>query len=110
MRIQSFFLTGCLIGWIALGCQSQEQTPSAPTAEKKESDSIPALRPYSQLLHEGTEQINAEPGTKSVLFDHERKHLYAMNLEGMSVAEYDRASRKAVRYFRFEKTKGKGWD
>ncbi len=33
-----------------------------------------------------------------------------MNLEGMSVAEFDRATRRPLRTYRFEKTKAKGWD
>ena len=36
--------------------------------------------------------------------------LYAMNLEGMSVYEFDRKQRKITRIFQFKATPGKGWD
>ena len=33
-----------------------------------------------------------------------------MNLEAMSISEFDRSTRTALRHFQFEPTKGKGWD
>lgn len=33
-----------------------------------------------------------------------------MNLEGMSVYEFDQATRKVVREFKFTPTRGMGWD
>lgn len=68
------------------------------------------LPPYSWLEFEKTEQLRAAPGTKSVIFNSSGSKLYAMNLEGMSISEFDQASRKVVREFKFKPTKGTGWD
>lgn len=79
------------------------------------ADTLPLTRvtppkPYSRLVYQRQEILNAAPGTKSVLFNTEGNRLYAMNLEGMSVYEFDRASRKLIREFKFKPTKGTGWD
>ncbi len=66
--------------------------------------------PYSQIEYEKTELLRAAPGTKSVLFNSNGSRLYAMNLEGMSVYEFDQASRKIVKEYKFFPTKGTGWD
>ncbi len=68
------------------------------------------LPPYSHLTFSKKERIQAGSGTKSVVFNSERSKLYSMNLEGMSVFEYDRVTRKVLRKFQFEKTKGTGWN
>jgi len=73
-------------------------------------DSIRTKTEYDFLLYTGLEKLNAAPGTKSVLFNKDGSLLYAMNLEGMSIYEFDRASRKIQREFRFKPTKGEGWD
>jgi hypothetical protein len=73
-------------------------------------DTVPALQPYSSLEYNKVEILQAAPGTKSVLFNTNGSRLYAMNLEGMSVYEFDRATRKLIREFRFKPTKGTGWD
>jgi DNA-binding beta-propeller fold protein YncE len=69
-----------------------------------------SLRSYSNLSFSGVEKINAAPGTKSVLFNSTGTKLYAMNLEGLSVIEFDAASRKKLNQYKFKPTKGKGWD
>lgn len=68
------------------------------------------LPPYTSLTYSKMERIQAGSGTKSVVFNSEKSRLYSMNLEGMSVYEYDRLTRKAIRKFQFEKTRGTGWD
>ncbi len=65
---------------------------------------------YDKLEYEKVELLAAAPGTKSVLFNSTGTKLYAMNLEGMSVYEFDQPSRKVVREFKFKPTKGTGWD
>jgi DNA-binding beta-propeller fold protein YncE len=70
----------------------------------------PMPRPYSRLIFQKKELLNAAPGTKSVLFNSTGSRLYAMNLEGMSVYEFDRPSRNLLREFRFRPTKGIGWN
>lgn len=68
------------------------------------------LKPYTALLFQKTELLKAAPGTKSVLFNTAGSKLYAMNLEGMSVYEFDQATRKIIREFKFKPTPGTGWD
>jgi len=65
---------------------------------------------YTGLHYDTTEVIQAAEGTKSVLFNRDGSRLYAMNLEGMSIYEIDRVSRKLIREFKFKPTPGKGWD
>lgn len=80
--------------------------------DKSANDTIPAptLDPYSLIEYEKKELLNAAPGTKSVLFNRDGSKLYAMNLEGMSVYEFDQPTRKVVKEFKFKPTKGTGWD
>ncbi|WP_205513919.1 YncE family protein [Longitalea arenae] len=65
---------------------------------------------YTQLIYQKREHIKAAPGTKSVLFNKTGQKLYAMNLEGMSIYEFDQASRMIQREFKFKPTEGTGWD
>ena len=77
------------------------------------ADTVPAktvAARYNELIYEKTEQLRAAPGTKSVLFNSSGSKLYAMNLEGMSVYEFNQATRKIVREFKFKPTRGTGWD
>jgi len=71
---------------------------------------VPAPKPYKSLVFEKKEVLKAAPGTKSVLFNSSGSKLYAMNLEGMSVYEFDQPSRKLTREFKFKPTRGTGWD
>lgn len=80
------------------------------TLSKPVTDSTQVPKPYQSIVHYKTEKLKAAPGTKSVVFNSRGNHLYAMNLEGMSVYEFERKSRKLVREFRFRPTKGTGWD
>ena len=66
--------------------------------------------PYTDIEYDKMEVLNAAPGTKSVLFNGEGTKLYAMNLEGMSVYEFDQSTRNVTREFKFKPTKGTGWD
>lgn len=68
------------------------------------------LRTYSGITYLKTEVLRAAPGTKSVLFNSDGSKLYAMNLEGMSIYEFDQATRKIIREFKFKPTPGTGWD
>lgn len=103
---------------LVAGCQSSD-SPSKEAAytqqqvKEKPADSIPVLKlpkAYTTLEYEKTEILNAASGTKSVLFNSDGSKLYAMNLEGMSVYEFDQSSRKISREFKFTATKGLGWD
>ncbi|HEY6064042.1 MAG TPA: YncE family protein [Chitinophagaceae bacterium] len=68
------------------------------------------LKPYDELKYKDREVLAAAPGTKSVIFNSSGTKLYAMNLEGMSVYEFDQSSRKITREFKFTPTRGMGWD
>ncbi len=70
----------------------------------------PVIKPYDDITYEKTELLKAAPGTKSVLFNTDGSRLYAMNLEGMSIYEFDQSTRKVIREFKFKPTKGTGWD
>ena len=76
----------------------------------KDSNAPKTLQPYHDIEYTGREVLTAAPGTKSVLFNNAGTKLYAMNLEGMSVYEFDQASRKIDREFKFTPTRGMGWD
>jgi DNA-binding beta-propeller fold protein YncE len=69
-----------------------------------------SAKPYTKLVFQKTEHIKAAPGTKSVLFNKTGQKLYAMNLEGMSIYEFQQSSRQLEREFKFKPTQGKGWD
>lgn len=106
------------IFFITVGCQTSGSTKN----NIKESESywynikkdtipvIPPPKPYSEIEYEKKEMLTAAGGTKAVVFNPSGTKLYAMNLEGMSVYEFDQASRKLTREFKFTPTRGMGWD
>lgn len=103
---------------LTTGCQestdkqvSVQVSVEKPLVQDTTAPVLPvAPKPYTQLVYEKKEVLKAAPGTKSVLFNTAGTRLYAMNLEGMSVYEFDQASRKLAREFKFKPTKGTGWD
>ena len=68
------------------------------------------LQPYDKITFVKKEVLGAAPGTKSVIFNASGSKLYAMNLEGMSVYEFEQSSKKINREFKFTPTRGMGWD
>lgn len=70
----------------------------------------PAIRKYNGIEYDKKQLLLAAPGTKSVLFNANGSKLYAMNLEGMSIYEFDQPTRKVIKEFKFNPTKGTGWD
>ena len=103
---------------LAIGCQSGATEKNEPlskalilsTTIEADTNAVKTLRPYSQLTYQKEEVLAAAPGTKSVIFNSDATKLYAMNLEGMSVYEFDQTSRKLIREFKFKPTIGTGWD
>ncbi|HEX7847571.1 MAG TPA: YncE family protein [Chitinophagaceae bacterium] len=95
---------------------SEKIIPGPPVLVKarqivlKDTNITPQPKPYSELKYYKTELLAAAPGTKSVLFNTSGSRLYAMNLEGMSIYEFDQPSRKVIKEFKFKPTKGTGWD
>jgi YVTN family beta-propeller protein len=57
-----------------------------------------------------SETIKTGYGVKSVLIHPTGKSVYSINLEDMSVFEFDRVTRRAVRTLRFVRTPGTGFD
>ncbi len=102
--------------YLATGCQtsgSSKQITDDSLKKKVVKDTVPAiqqLKPYSDIEYDKKEVLTAAGGTKSVLFNSKGSKLYAMNLEGMSVYEFDQATRKISREFKFTPTRGMGWD
>ena len=113
-----FFLFYIILFIITADCQSSANTgpliQSAFYQSMKDSftkeDTATPLKKYTQLIYEKTESLASAPGTKAVLFNSTGSKLYAMNLEGMSVYEFDQSTRKIIREFKFKPTKGTGWD
>lgn len=105
------FITGCQVHGNTGNAVPELVAGASTTIPSSEEDtSPPVLKPYSSLEYSKVELLQAAPGTKSVLFNTNGSKLYAMNLEGMSVYEFDQASRKVIREFKFKPTKGTGWD
>ncbi|HEX6191536.1 MAG TPA: hypothetical protein VFZ42_04195, partial [Chitinophagaceae bacterium] len=110
------FLSISTVAWLSTGCQESVSTalyktdtlavPRMPQVTVK--DTTPPA--YNNIEYSHTELLRAAPGTKSVLFNSTGSKLYAMNLEGMSVYEFNQATRKIIREFKFKPTKGTGWD
>jgi len=86
-------------------------SPPAPSADSPVQKKTPqALPPYTNILLDTTEILQSAPGTKSVLFNSDGSRLYAINLEGMSIYEFDQRTKKIIREFKFKPTPGTGWD
>jgi DNA-binding beta-propeller fold protein YncE len=113
--IRLLFFIGIFV--LTIRCQTAGGTADSPaTLVAADSisipgdDTIPVSKSYASLEFTKAELLRAAPGTKSVLFNADGSKLYAMNLEGLSIYEFDRASRKVTRQFKFKPTKGTGWD
>jgi DNA-binding beta-propeller fold protein YncE len=111
------FLFGCYYpGSRIISDNITEKKDPLPTRELAElfipdKNALIADAPhYSNIIFVKKETLNSAPGTKSVLFNTTGTKLYAMNLEGMSVYEFDQPTRKVLREFKFRPTKGVGWD
>jgi DNA-binding beta-propeller fold protein YncE len=91
---------------------SETTLTSAIEAVVNEADTTEttSLKPYSTLTFSGSKVVTTASGTKSVLFNPDGSNLYAINLEGMSIYEFDTYSKTLKRQFRFKPTKGSGWD
>lgn len=81
-----------------------------PQKDSAKADAVVVLPVYDSLTYVSEQSLPAAPGTKSVLFNRAGTRLYAMNLEGMSVYEYDAEKRSQLRSFVFKATPGMGWN
>ena len=112
MKRQSLFLFVIAMNFVQISCVEAQTggTEDKPKEVVVKSPPKAVLPVYNNLLALGTETLQAAPGTKSVLFNGDGTRLYALNLEGMSVYEFEQKSRKVIREFKFKPTRGTGWD
>lgn len=102
-----FFATGCQTA----GNTDNKAVDTLLSRVLHADTAIPqAPKKYDELEYKKKEVLVAAPGTKSVIFNSSGSKLYAMNLEGMSVYEFDQDSKKLTREFKFTPTRGMGWD
>lgn len=99
-----------------MGCEKKAAIlikPKKTLALVKKADTIAAvisvMKPYSDLVLDTSFALQSAYGTKSVLFNSDGSRLYALNLEELSVYEFDRGQRKKMREFKFKPTIGEGW-
>mgnify|MGYP000082182602 CR=1 FL=1 len=95
---------------LLFGIQNCTANNNKKSAENPIEDTTLLAKKYNNIIFEKTEKISASWGTKSVIFNTNGSKLYAMNLEGMSILEYNQATKKITREFKFTPTKGIGWD
>ncbi len=118
MLLKRSFLPTTVVLFFSLliGCsnapsgESTAQSDTIPAVRKTDPPLPKPLRPYDSIVFQSKFVIDAGSGTKSVLFNSTMSHLYAMNLEGMSVYEFSRDTKKIMREFRFKPTPGTGWN
>ena len=65
---------------------------------------------YSGLVLEKTKTLASSLGVKSVLFNPQGTKLYALNLEGGSIYEFNQSDKKLSREIVFERTSARGLD
>ena len=104
MRYLFFISLLSLIGFFSYSSISKKtivnKIPVAPIGNKN----------YSDIFFQKEEILQSSGGTKSVVFNSTGSKLYAMNLEGLSVYEFDRERKKLNRQFKFKPHRGMGWD
>jgi len=99
-----------------LGCESAGNNTKVDKklliSAAAQADTVPVkkIKYYDEIKYEKKEILSSAPGTKSVIFNSSGSKLYAMNLEGMSVYEFDQDNKKITREFKFTPTRGTGWD
>ncbi len=71
--------------------------------------STPALS-HAGLELLGVETLPSGAGVKSVIISPDKERVYSANLEGMSVNEYDRKTKRTLRRLSFIPTAGKGYN
>ncbi len=62
------------------------------------------------LTYLGATVLDSEGGVKAVVMNQAKTRVYALNLESMSIWEYDRPGRKFLRKLKFKATPAKGYN
>lgn len=112
MKPHSFFIgigLFCLIAFL-VGCNMSDAKNASNEARKGLQDTLVPARTYKNLVFDTGIDLNASAGTKSVLFNAKGTKLYAMNLEALSVYEFEQSTKTVSKVFKFKATKGFGWD
>lgn len=114
---RAYSFLACCLHFGMLSCSFAEPAAQYDTKAYTQADSAttaktaaPVLAPYDNLVLDTTRTLQSAPGTKSVLFNSDGSRLYAINLEGMSIYEFDQKTKEIVREFKFRPTRGIGWD
>ncbi|MFY8129352.1 MAG: YncE family protein [Chitinophagaceae bacterium] len=92
---------------------NNDTTPTQLDTIKQENtkkDTVPKPALYTNISFTTEQTLKASGGTKSVVFNTAGTKLYAMNLEGLNVQEFDQSTKALNRTFQFKPTKGIGWD
>ncbi len=97
------------ISLLVLGVNVYSLKEKTRAADKRKVFPKAILIP-SNLKLTAQQTIKAGAGVKSVLSDPQKEFLYAFNLEGMSVYEYDAKTKKKRRTISFEATQGQGFN
>lgn len=116
--MKAYSIIVCLFVSSFMSCESslnskQNGVDSTSTKEAIDSSKITSekkLKAYDDLVFLKEETLTAGPGTKSVLFNPQGDKLYALNLEALSISEFDQKTKKVLRTFKFKATPARGWD
>lgn len=118
----NFFLVGLLtFGSLSeINSSSEKESSLLDSASRivisaKPKQAEKATKDFTKLPVRGIELLNTEKiktglNVKSVVIAPNGKHVYSVNLEGGSVYEFERASRKITRKLIFKQTPAKGYD
>ncbi|MFW6180779.1 MAG: YncE family protein [Spirochaetota bacterium] len=87
----------------------QAHVQEAPAGERREPQH-PASSRLPRLEVRDMQVLQARVGTKSVWLSPDRSRVYTLNLETLSVQEFDRAARSLAREIRFKPHPGKGYN
>jgi DNA-binding beta-propeller fold protein YncE len=110
-RFSWLIVIGILFSTILWGSCNFSDAQNPEKVEKKVlQDTVIPAKAYKNLVFDTGIDLNASAGTKSVLFNSTGTKLYAMNLEALSVYEFEQATKKVSKVFKFKATKGFGWD
>lgn len=101
LLLKSFLFLTILLTWF---CSGIPDSLSSWRSEKKQP-SAPATLQYT-----GRELIQSSRWIKSIIFNSSGSRLYTLNLENMSIDEFDRSSRMLLRKFSFLQSPAPGWN
>lgn len=115
-RIYLYFMLLLLAGCATApkpSATTPEPTPDAGSttvaAEAETPTPIPTPGPY-HLGESAKTTLNTGIGVKAVVMSHDHRFVYSVNLEDMSVFEFDREKQKVTRKLRFVRHKGWGFN